>query len=1155
MAARTRLLERVAAIAQEKLNQPERALKAYERILATDPRNRGAALALRAALPRTRRSGRACSRPTRCCWGRRRRATALAERARAAAPRRAGSASSASGRRRWPSSGARARSRPRPKNEAVRTDLERLAGEADEWGNLAALYDARTAATTDAEERLWLLRRTLRIACTRLFRPQDARKARRADPRRGRLRRGGRRRARADPHADQGLGGSAPSCCTRAPTARPTPPSASACCSASRSSRKSASATRPPRRRTWTKILEAEPSNERALRALDPAVARRARTGRAWSRRLRRDLAVRARPDENDARSARRCCCASASIQEVRLRRSGGDVRARTARCCRRTRTRAPAVAGARAAARGAATPIRPAIARADAAVLRADGRRAPSWPRANEALLARRRHARREGRAAGEAARRCTPGRLDDRGGAPTASSLALFELDPADAEEPRRADRLRRRGAARPASWPTKLRAVVGARPRISHAAPRSAASIVAELQEKRLGQAQRRREGLRADPATPSRCTRAPSGRSSRLYRDGAALDGAARAARHAPARRARRRASGSTCWRRSPSSTKSALDDADHARRRLREDAGARPGRSARRTARSTGTTPRAERWRDLEELLGTRVRLRVGTPRSRELEFRRAELRATRLDDVDGALDLLEEIVSDGARRTRARAGCSRSCSTLARPPPARRQDPRAALRGEQRLGAPGRRPRGASARRWRATAAARAAGAHRRAAGEQAAGARQRRWRPGGRCWRSIPATPTRCREIERLGTTLERFAELVDVYQELAFKRDAGDIAGRADLLSRAAKLYAGASATGAPRSTSGSWCSPSIRTTPTRRRRPAAGARGAVHRDRRRRRRWSKILRHAGASGRRRPRERKKILFRIADLAGEVAGRRGRRGRDAARRSWRSIPQEQDGDRRARAHLRGGVAAPAAGRDAAQAHRPGAATRRARQELWRRVAGLLETRRRRRRRGDRGVRQHPRREPRGRPGARDAGAPLRAAGAPPPAAGDPRAAARRSPTDARRRACALLRADRGAARRAARRSGRARSSAGARCWRRRRPTSDALAALERFLAPGDRRRAAPGGGAGAGADLREARAATPSWPAVVRVYVEAADRRARAPRAADAARAAARRRGSATRRRRARRTALRDPRRAGGAGAAGAARRATSG
>ena len=46
MTARTRLLERVALLSVEKLNQPERALKAYERILATDPRNRRAAMAL-----------------------------------------------------------------------------------------------------------------------------------------------------------------------------------------------------------------------------------------------------------------------------------------------------------------------------------------------------------------------------------------------------------------------------------------------------------------------------------------------------------------------------------------------------------------------------------------------------------------------------------------------------------------------------------------------------------------------------------------------------------------------------------------------------------------------------------------------------------------------------------------------------------------------------------------------------------------------------------------------------------------------------------------------------------------------------------------------------------------------------------------------------
>ena len=62
-----------------------------------------------------------------------------------------------------------------PKNETVRTDLERVAGEADEWGPLAAMYAKRAEATTDAEERLWLLRRGMRINLTRLYKPLDAR--------------------------------------------------------------------------------------------------------------------------------------------------------------------------------------------------------------------------------------------------------------------------------------------------------------------------------------------------------------------------------------------------------------------------------------------------------------------------------------------------------------------------------------------------------------------------------------------------------------------------------------------------------------------------------------------------------------------------------------------------------------------------------------------------------------------------------------------------------------------------------------------------------------------------------------------------------------------------------------------------------------------
>src|SRR6185436_18430164 len=56
--ARTRLLERVADLAQTKLQQPERTLKAYEKILATDPDNRAAARAAAGLYRATERWGR-----------------------------------------------------------------------------------------------------------------------------------------------------------------------------------------------------------------------------------------------------------------------------------------------------------------------------------------------------------------------------------------------------------------------------------------------------------------------------------------------------------------------------------------------------------------------------------------------------------------------------------------------------------------------------------------------------------------------------------------------------------------------------------------------------------------------------------------------------------------------------------------------------------------------------------------------------------------------------------------------------------------------------------------------------------------------------------------------------------------------------------------
>ena len=150
MAARTRLLERVAALSQEKLNQPERALKAYERILATDPRNRKAALALvplyRAAQkwPRLLATYEVLLGPSAAGDS-----ASLSDRlelfaeARRICEQRLGSKALAY---QWCARAFEAA----PKNADVRADLERLAGEADEWGGLAAVYEACVGASTDA---------------------------------------------------------------------------------------------------------------------------------------------------------------------------------------------------------------------------------------------------------------------------------------------------------------------------------------------------------------------------------------------------------------------------------------------------------------------------------------------------------------------------------------------------------------------------------------------------------------------------------------------------------------------------------------------------------------------------------------------------------------------------------------------------------------------------------------------------------------------------------------------------------------------------------------------------------------------------------------------------------------------------------------------
>src|SRR5450432_2295506 len=138
MAARTRLLERVATLSLEKLNQPERALKAYERILTTDPKNRQAALALvplyRQAQkwPRLLATYETLLGPAAAEGGTIAERLELFTEARLICEQRLGSKGLAF---QWAGRAFEAA----PKNDAVRADLERVAADADEHGALAAL--------------------------------------------------------------------------------------------------------------------------------------------------------------------------------------------------------------------------------------------------------------------------------------------------------------------------------------------------------------------------------------------------------------------------------------------------------------------------------------------------------------------------------------------------------------------------------------------------------------------------------------------------------------------------------------------------------------------------------------------------------------------------------------------------------------------------------------------------------------------------------------------------------------------------------------------------------------------------------------------------------------------------------------------------------
>ena len=783
MAARTRLLERVASLSTEKLNQPERALKAYERILTTDPQNRRAALALvplyRQAQkwPRLLATYEALLGPAAAEGG------GLAERlelfaeARLICEQRLGSKGLAF---QWAARAFEAA----PKNEAVRADVERVAGEADEWAGLAALYAKRADATTDAEERLWLLRRALRLNLTRLYRPLDARAfAERIASELGHDDEADAAleqiftQTKAWPELAKLLHGRA----DRAPDigVRVAQLFRIAQLEEERVGDAAAAAG------TLGAIVEAEPANDKALKAL----ARVAEARQDWAglvEALRRDLEVRGQREDVREELLLRI----GQIQETRL----ADATATFAsyrEVLQQNPQSAAAVAGLeRLTAAGKADG---ADLRAEIATLtlpyyeRTDN--AAKLAGAHEALLAVA-DTRGEKVERLERLRALYAGPLANPASAYRAG-LALFELDPADAD-----NRAQLVGFAQAAGKTAELVATARALAQGSDDAilRRDLLVTVAELQEQRLGNAGDAEnayvEILTVEPLNVGAFTAL-----ARLYRgaqrsaDLRALLDLRQGATLEPKERLDLLAQVAEL-------DESALADAAHAVATYEKMLELDPAdmRAHRALDRHYAA---AERWRDLEELLGTRVSF-ANPGEVAELEFRRADLRATRFGDVDGALDLLEEIVRtapshEGARRLLEKL----LTSTEHRQRVAHVLEPLYEAGGawarlvavlevrREALGPTGGEP---------AALLARIADIQ-----ENKLQARA----PALATWRLVlaadPNNPDALPEIERIATALERFSELVEVYQELAFKLEPSDISGRADLLSRAAKLHAG--------------------------------------------------------------------------------------------------------------------------------------------------------------------------------------------------------------------------------------------------------------------------------------------------------------------------------------------------------------------
>ncbi len=693
------------------------------------------------ALPGPARSGRACWRRTRRCWARRRPTTASARRSGwSCSPRRGRSAKSAWARRRWPTSGARARSRSRPRIPTSAPTWNGWPGEADEWGALAGAYEERFKSSTDAEERIWLLRRVLRISATRLFRPVETRRAaeqilaelgydEEADTALEQV----LVQSKAWPELAKLLHGRA----DRAPDAaeRVKLLLRIAQIEEERVADLAAAAA------TWTAIVDADPTNERARRAL----VRVSEARQDWSgvvEALRRELTQRGASME--AREREELLLRIAHLQETRLE-DRPSAFASYREVLLANPHAAPAVAGLERMA-GIEQADKAEIARLTLPYYeRTDN--AAKLAAANAALLA-------VADSVGERVERLEKlralygGPLKDPAAAYHAAA-SLFDIDPSDVE-----NREALVGFAAEASLTGELADKLSATADTTtdRNLKRDLLVLVAELQEKQLGRAAEAErvyaQILAAEPLHTGAFKAL-----ARLYRDGQRWSAAARAAGRPPARVAGRqgaagpaggdrRAGRGVAGRHRPRAWRLREDD----RAGPRRAAGVQGARTALRRQGALGGSGSAA-----GQPRGSGLRRRgagAGVPPRRAARL--APRRRRRRPAIAGG----DRQGRPAARRGAPPAG---EAAVGARPAPARREDPRAGLRGRAARGPGWSRSSRCSARRWKVR---RAPGCSRGSPSCRRTGCRRARWRwpPGGRSWPPTRTTPRRWRRSSGWG-------------------------------------------------------------------------------------------------------------------------------------------------------------------------------------------------------------------------------------------------------------------------------------------------------------------------------------------------------------------------------------------------------------